>query len=280
MSVDTEFTFLLKEATQHKLYIPYEERKIYFSSLPYCGLRHYYHKLANTKQSYTLANEIYLGVGKIYHQTLQQRLGKTGTIYGNWRCCVPGCSGVRVFSNNNRCPVCSATMLYKELVINSGLSNFGVGMLDGLYKDSDKKFWVVDYKTTSCKGLRVMKEPYKTNVQQVRAYCAVGEKQFKLPIHGWILIYITRDHPNLFKVFTCKVRVQEKQQILNKLKLDNEHYSLVTNGPSWEQVKQLIEERPCRVEEQYEQGYEGCPLASQCLEDSVKKYVKRLYNNN
>lgn len=190
-----------------------------------------------------------------------------------------------MFSNINTCPICHAVMNYRELRVgpNRRWPNISVGFVDGLYRSKDKKWFAIDYKSTSQDALAHLKAPYINSVAQVKTYCPLLELEYEVEMEGWILVYSARDRPKNRKVFSGLVSDRDKRKTRHELDKANAHYGLVKAGLTWPTIKTLIAEKPCQTEEYYQKHYSyypGCPLAPVCFGDELKPYVKRLFLQN
>jgi hypothetical protein len=262
--------------------------KLRVSGFPYCGLRHAYMRMLQLPSSSSFLSNYYFGAGKWMHTTVQHALGCGGRIYGNWKCVNNGCKGSRLFSKNNKCPICSSVLVYDEIRLNlreyEQFSNLADCLIDGVYRTLDGEFFIVDYKSA---GLDVIRDMVKaklqnpidvSNIAQVKAYCPLIEFKYNIEISGWILPYISRDNPKKLKVFAQRISTKEKKRIIKKIELYNKHYLQVMNLKSFKQVELLIEEKPCQTVEQYREEYRtfgGCKLSCICFER--KRLLKELH---
>lgn len=244
------------------------EDRLRVSGFPYCGLRHLYRRLAaqdNVKVNF--GSKYYTGVGTVTHEALQSWMGYKGRIFGAWKCTTPRCRGARSFSNNSNCPKCGAVMAYEELTVK--YKSHVSGHLDGVYRDRKGRYFVIDYKTSSIRVILSNRKtnmlPYKGNVAQIKAYCALVEDQFDIKISGWILVYIARDSPQRFNLpVGGYITEAEKKSILKEITTYDRHYPLVMNMERLSEALVLIQEKPCKCKQDYIdkfKSYDDCPLS-------------------
>lgn len=275
MSKDTNIKPVINEFRQHYLevlsqefpepYVRADDLRV--SGFPYCGLKHLYKRLTyhTEKKMEGFGSKYFTGVGTVTHEVIQEWIGHGGRIYGRWLC--TKCGSEKKFSAKNKCKKCKSLMQYEELTVKAfkHLS----GHLDGIYKSKDGRYFVIDYKTSSVKTIRSQNKrrtlPYTYNVAQIEAYCALIELIFDIKISGWILLYIARDNP-FSEIYPTGALVTEKgkKKMLEKIKLWDKHYRIVMRLKELKEIKTLIDEKPCKTIEFYEERYKTynpCPLS-------------------
>lgn len=276
--------------TEVRLEAPTRTDTLRISGLAYCGLKHVYTRMIQPAEYLSFGSEYYTGVGTLTHEAVQDFLGRGGRMYGVWDCEQDGCHGQRTFSANNRCPACNSEMKYNEISIDLSaiFPNVSSCHLDGVFKDSKGKYWLVDYKTTNSRTAKQPLEtttlPYPTNKAQIMAYCAVLEWRFNINVEGWILFYIARDQPiNTHRAVGNRITVEEKKTIMAKLATASTHYGMVMNATSFDTVTSLVEQKPCKTVEIYEKEYAtfgGCPLHHICFENKMlQKELSRAWED-
>ena len=239
------------------------------SGFPFCGLEAAYKRLTNDKveRKMTFGSRYYTGVGTLTHEIIQEWMGRSGRILGQWKCKTEGCKGVRLISRKNICPICKGFMAYEELTVTA--FKYVSGHLDGIYRAENGEYFVIDYKTSSVRVITTQHEnrtlPYYHNVCQIKAYCALIELLFEIKISGWMLHYIARDNPlTTYRTEGKRVSDEEKKEILVKIKGYDRHWGMVINMHKFSDLMQLVEEKPCRNREFYMKefhGYTPCPLS-------------------
>lgn len=251
------------------------EDKLRVSSFPYCGLRHAYWRMIQLPDYHNMGADYYTGVGSVTHSAIQHALGFGKRMFGNWECKADGCKGKRVFSNNNRCPACRSVMEYKEFMLDlrNIFPNLSLCFIDGVYRDSSGRYYIVDYKTTNSQTASMSDAqtylPYAGNVAQIKAYAALIELRFRIHIEGWILHYVARDKPTkVYKTVGGPIGDDEKQLIRNKIEIYSDHYGRVMNCTDFSTIEYLVKHKPCKTVEIYQTEYQmfgGCPLGHICF---------------
>lgn len=245
------------------------QERLRVSSFPYCPLRHAYQRMTKheRKSEANFGSFYYTEVGTVTHDLIQNFVGREGKIYGAWVCKKVSCKGKRKFSANDKCPICKARMKYVELTVKA-FKNIS-GHLDGIWKNEKGEYWLVDYKTSSVRVIMTQKKnptlPYHHNVAQIKAYCALIELMFDIKITGWILMYVARDNPMMFsKPVGAYISDKAKKKYLKVIKGWDRDWDRVLNLTSFDEVKQLIREKPCEDHEDYVRKFdsiEPCPLS-------------------
>jgi hypothetical protein len=264
----------------------YEDR-LRVSGFPFCGLRDLYKRLIDHKTTHTSSGmEFYTGTGTTAHLVYQRWLGAAGRIYGCWKCksntCNPESSITVPFGHSNICPKCKGEMEYEEFTVRYG--KYSTGHIDGVYKDSEGNYWILDYKTSSVKACRRHKTepdgvfPYTKNKIQVQSYAALIELEFDIKIKGWILLYVARDDPKICVSVSGLTSSDDKRRILKRIDSYNIQWGRVQSTESYADVQWLIDHKPCKTREYYEQffgGFKGCPLHTVCFTEQLDHVMKR-----
>ena len=261
--------------------IPFE-KKLRVSGFPYCGLKHAYETLDEEKPNLDGAMKaFYCDVGTAAHLIFQRWLGSHGQIYGDWKCRNPKCGAWRRLSSKSVCRKCGSEMSYEELTVyyRTNVS----GHVDGLFLSKNGKFYVIDYKTSSTRAIYQQKKeptfPYAKNRVQIESYCALLEERFDVEISGWMLLYIARDNPKVFKIVGDEVSAEHKHRTLQKIRRYDRHYTLVKNGLTHETLDTLIKYKTCKTREFCSEYMSSCPLAPICFTDGLSRYMHRLLDD-
>lgn len=243
------------------------------SGFPFCALRMAYRKhlfeTGKVKDEDSFGKGFYTSVGTAAHLAFQRWMGVGGRIYGAWKC---KCGETKRLSNKSRCHSCGEEMEYEELTVRYG--TYMSGHVDGVYRAADGRFFILDYKTSTVRTTDAAKKdptllPYHGNKEQIKAYVALVEREFGIPIAGWVLLYIGRDNPGyaFYPAFGL-VSEKEKRERLAIIDQYDRHYGYLRKGLTHKRVIKLIEEKPCKDFDQYEREYKGhneCPLAPVCF---------------
>lgn len=259
------------------------EERLRVSSFPYCPLQHAYTRMTKHEKppAANFGSFYYTSVGTATHDVIQDFFGRTGKIYGKWICRDPHCKGKREFSSKDICPLCKGRMNYVELTVKA-YKNVS-GHLDGVWKDEEGRYWLIDYKTCSTRIILSQKKnptlPYHHNVCQIKAYCALIELMFDIEISGWILMYVARDDPAMFSKPVGKfMSAKEKKRELKKIKGYDRDWDRVMNLFKFEDLQEVIADKPCTSYDYYKEHFDHfdpCPLAASgvCFK---KKQLKEL----
>lgn len=266
------------------------EDRFRVSSFPYCGLKHA-HKRMNAEdeveeETVTFGMKYYTSVGTQTHRYIQYVLGHGAKMLGRWKCLTPNCTGVGdKIGFKNICPKCKRPMDYEELDVKA--FNHLSGHIDGVWKASDGRYYIIDYKTSSTRVISENKTtgflPFKKNVAQITAYCALLERELDIEISGWILLYVARDNPML-TVLPCGEMIdkRQKKKLLRKIKRWDRHYGIVMSARKFKDLQVLIDEKPCKTWDQYKESayhsaFGGCPLgiSGACFKPKMLERVIR-----
>lgn len=252
------------------------------SGFPYCGLKHVRKRLTcddtdegveleeglREGEKVTFGMKYYTSVGTQTHRYIQYAMGHSAQILGLWKCVTPKCPGANDLGYDNICPVCKRPRDYEELTVKRG--KHLTGHIDGVWRAADGRYYIIDYKTSSVKAIRENHVtgflPYKKNVAQIMAYCALVEKDFGIEISGWILMYVARDNPMVTTLPLGRlISRKAKAKILERIDTWDRHYGTVMSAKKWSQIETLIAEKPCKTYEEYmasayHSGLGGCTL--------------------
>ena len=263
------------------------EDRLRVSGFPYCGLRHAFNRLdPDRDQRVSFGMKYYCSVGTVTHRYIQFVMGHGFRMLGKWKCPTKGCPGTgEKVTRKNRCPHCKRPMDYEELTVKHG--NHLSGHLDGIYKSKDGRYWLIDYKTSSKRAIRFNKVtgdlPYAKNVAQIKAYCALIEETYDIEISGWILVYVARDNPmKFFLPIGEEIKRREKKRLLKIISTYDDHYGTVMTARKWVSIQKLIDEKPCKTQEDYlasdfHDKFKPCPLGAPgvCFNPQLLKQVMR-----
>ena len=155
------------------------------SSFPFCGLRTLYKRLESKTEKFDAGKDFYTSVGTAAHLVFQRFLGNKGKIYGNWKCRDSKCGNFEEFSNKAKCPDCGKEREYEEFTVTA--FDHVSGHLDGVWKSSEGKYYVIDYKTSSSRNLWTHRKrsaifPYVKNKVQILSYCSLLEHIYDITI--------------------------------------------------------------------------------------------------
>ncbi len=266
----------------------YRKYELYPSSFPYCGLRHGLDAFTNKKlkdeREMDFFGAYYTTVGGTVHEVVQDWLSKGNKIIGNFRC--TKCNNLDELEEYGPCSKCGCeNVKYEEIVIKyKGIIR---GRIDGLYIDSSKRVYVIDYKTSGGYGLylhnsgKELKFPYLTNKLQIQSYCYFVKRMYEKKllakgykgIEGWMLIYMSRDKS--FREYAVvgdsftDMDYDEQSMIQHR---SVKHFTLVVDAADAgfkEFPQELVDEKPCSCKEDYlnnmHDQYNECPFSKICF---------------
>lgn len=256
------------------------EPKLRVSGFPFCGLQTAYKKIAGIKETkHDAGMPFYTSVGTAAHLVFQRYLGQKGQVWGDWKCYNKECNHIVRFSLKTRCPQCKSEMEYEEFEVKAfkHLS----GHIDGVYQADDGTYWIIDYKTSSVKTIRLHRKqgdvfPYSKNKAQIMTYCALIEKKYGIKISGWSLLYVARDDPFMVEVCSDFVTDKAKRSIIKKCKLYDDQWSAILELTKPGSLDFLVDTKPCRTYDFYLEhfkGFKGCPLEAVCFTKRLPSFV-------
>lgn len=265
------------------------EDRLRVSGFPYCGLKHAHSRMNGdeiaAEETVTFGMKYYTSVGTQTHRYIQYVIGHGAQMLGKWKCVTPNCAGTgEEIGFKNVCPICKREMDYEELTVRRG--KHLTGHIDGVWRAKDGRYFIVDYKTSSVKAIKNNPQtkymPYKKNVAQIMAYCALLEKELDIEISGWILFYVARDNP-MKTSLPCgeMVNARQKKKLLQKIDLWNKHYGTVMNARRFADLITLVDEKPCKDFEYYNASayhdpFKPCPLGMSGICFNPKKLQETL----
>lgn len=241
---------------------------------------------SDTKAS-TLLN-IFAASGIGAHKNIQDALGHSGQMHGNWVCVNRDCSKAkeaksvydengkrikkgrptRTRSENNVCPECGSFLEYKELLI---LYKGIKGYVDAMIKNPDGTYSLVDLKSTTVDKAMNDRAFVAYQRKQILAYAYVLKRRYGYNIRDYTLVYLPRDNPKKF--VSVEFALDAKEMRRGKKLLNGE---LRKWGAALEAVKtgkfsSIISEKPCKTEDQYWNefhSYDKCPFVECCFSGS------------
>jgi CRISPR/Cas system-associated exonuclease Cas4 (RecB family) len=142
-----------------------------------------------------MVSSFYMEVGTAVHSVVQKYLGTSGRFLATWQC--RQCGKRHELTTRHEC--CDFDMDYHEISINhKGV----IGHIDAVFQDSEGRYWIVDFKTSSVKGIIYKeKNPGPVYKAQVRAYALMLWLQYGIRVAGVMLMFIKRDNPTEPKVW-------------------------------------------------------------------------------
>lgn len=160
------------------------------SQLPFCPVN-FFTRVAKfgALQVMDMGGSFYTSVGTAVHDVVQTYLAPSGKFLATWKC--RHCGKKREVSMRHEC--CEFQMDYHEISINyKGV----VGHIDAVFKDHKGRYWILDFKTTSVKGVAgKIKNPGRVYIEQIETYALYLWLQHGIKVEGVMLMFIKRDNP-------------------------------------------------------------------------------------
>lgn len=238
-------------AMEHRTGIetPYEVQ-FRSSRLPFCGREYVLHHRYREEKPVRVEDygfNFYVKIGSAVHSVVQQFLGMSDFLYGDWTCC-----GVtdHAREGSELCSVCGRPQQYEELAPKSEL-----GMhVDGV---TVKYNAVTEFKTTSSRNVPSLSNPYPAHMVQASCYLHALNKE-----HGWsldklIFVYFSRDNPSEFRVFVRRPLDTVYEDTL----------ALYQQARS-DLVKGVLPDRTCETVS--DGSWRGCPYTGICFHPKVE----------
>lgn len=256
------------------------------SSFPFCGLRHAYERLHRDDDpviTHEFGRDYFLNAGHVFHAALQRWMGHSEQMIGDWKC--KACGAMHRFKTIpvKGCRRCGSQHLeYRELGGHWGKNVHWHS--DNLWKQTDSKLWVIDYKSTSTYAIEQHRKtkqvfPYVSNRFQIESYIPLLEDTYDIEIAGWMLVYAARDNPNhMFKVEVVGGEVDDdrKAELRERLHQADKDFSvtLKVKEQPIKVMRRLEQTKLCEDKDFYDHfvhdKYNPCPLSKVCFGSKLK----------
>jgi CRISPR/Cas system-associated exonuclease Cas4 (RecB family) len=239
------------------------------SQLPYCPanvLTKWVTK--GTVDSMDLMMAYYVGVGHAVHDVMQRYLAQSGQFLADYEC--RECGKKYPLSYKHEC--CGFPTKYEEVTIDVKLKLGRIqGHIDGIFRDSLGRIWIVDFKTSSLASATSKEKSSPPGYKrQVRAYALLLKRQYKIDVHGVMLVYLPRDNPKVPKIWEYVLKPTDKEimktELLADLKLHQQTMSVT--GEDKALLKQLLSHN-CKGE--------YCQACKTSTETKLKMLKKNLH---
>jgi hypothetical protein len=262
---------VLEEGRVRKENDPTRLTDLRFSSFPFCEIRWFLGiPGASAKGAWEpFGKSFFTSVGSTVHHVIQSAFEDLAAsveefqLIKDWRC--PKCDNVhRYCVKPKECEKCGNSHLEGEevLIEEKNLTGHVDEVLRIRVKTNGKTLWIkiiLDYKTTSTSGLNSGKLPYTGNKYQIESYA--GYLASRDPeIKGWVLVYLTRDNPYKFKVFSDFDL--DVEAIVARIKGYRKRFRRAARIETQDEMIELIKNRPCCDKLQPEQ--DECKYALTC----------------
>lgn len=184
------------------------------SQLPFCPVS-FFVRVANhgAIRSMDMRGYFYTSIGTAVHEVLQRFMGQHGRLLADWKC--KQCGKWNRLSHEHEC--CDFQMEYHEVGINyKGV----IGHIDAIYRDHNKDYWILDFKTTSLASAKTKtKRPSKAYIEQVETYALFMWLQYKIRVKGVILMFVKRDKPIEPVFWSRELDSKDFKRIMKRTKL-------------------------------------------------------------
>lgn len=181
----------------------------------------------------------YVGVGHAVHHTMQSYLSQSGRFLADYSC--RECGKKYPLSHKYEC--CGFPTHYEEVDLNVGskAKGFIQGHIDGIFKDRNGRYWILDFKTSSIAGApaKVKKAPEGYR-RQVRAYAYLLRKQYGIEVAGCMLVYIPRDNPKTPSVWEYLIKPGDWAEFRAELMQDKRLHRKTMAADNIEDMKALL----------------------------------------
>lgn len=252
-----------------------------------------YKKRNHIIQEGSMHMSFFTGVGTTVHEVVQDWIGKTNKVLGDWQCvnakcvrskcrdesckdkaCTNHAHVTKAMQVGHLCKKCGSQMKYHELEVEYDRCT---GHVDAILKVAKNAFWAGDYKTTSLKKLQEIVAPPVNYIYQISSYAWILKNVYDIPIVGFSIFYIVRDNPSLFKEFPYEFNKKAEREA--KKIIDNEikKHKAATKSFKTKDITFAIDAKPCKSLMQYEKlmsAYCNCPFVKVCFtENKLRKQL-------
>jgi hypothetical protein len=211
------------------------------SQMPFCPTS-FFMENANHGLYRTLdfAGAYYTSVGTIVHSVMQEFLCKSGNFLADYHCAE--CDTWHRMSYKHEC--CGFPTRYEELSIDyKGIH----GHVDAVFRDSNNKLRVVDFKTCSTIAApKKQEDPGVVYLEQIETYAVLLELQYGLEIAGIMDAFIIRDNPKATPAMYATMMTDEKRaEVKKRLGMYKRMHRESLDAATWEDVLALAEYEKC-----------------------------------
>lgn len=181
----------------------------------------------------------YTSVGTTVHTVMQSYLPMTGQFLADYEC--KHCGKKYPLSHVYEC--CDMPTHYEEVEIDIGTKggrNGIQGHIDGIFLDSLKRYWIIDFKTTTLAGAPKKEvDPGEGYRRQIRAYAVLLKKQYGIKVHGLMLVFIPRDNPRKPYIWEHVLSDKDFKDGFDELKADKKLHRKTMIAQTIEEVMEL-----------------------------------------
>lgn len=231
------------------------------SQLPFCAASFFIkHASRGLIDSMDMVGAFYVNIGTAVHTVVQDYLGTSGRFLANWECRI--CGKKTYVTSQHEC--CDFPMRYEEILISyKGV----VGHIDAVFIDSQGKYWILDFKTTSSAGAASkLKNPGKVYEEQVLTYAVMLGLEHKIKVEGVMLMFIKRDNPSDPVVWCKTVTKSNLAEMKAKLISYKKWHRRVLDAETKEDALALLKQGKC-----------ANPYCKACTSSDIKHLILTAY---
>jgi PD-(D/E)XK nuclease superfamily len=267
------FSKIFEEGTVSIKNDPLRVKRLRFSGLPYCQVKHF----ASLPQALALSQSkdfrfgFYTSVGTAVHSSVQSALSSLAAKslrvkhIADWKCLT--CGKLHSFQTQpDQCSFCrSIKFEFQEHTISIDLGpkhSKIFGHVDTIFQRPDTSLIIVDWKTTSQKNLRKSVEnPSLSYLTQLRSYAAAISHSSGLRVDSIALGFIPRDNPNDTE-FYVEAYQDKGSPYLNMLRYWSSDHQQTLRVSKESHLQTLVDKRPCK--DALHPSHQDCPMAKRC----------------
>lgn len=208
------------------------------SQLPYCPVSVFLSfGQRGMIEATDMMSSYYFAVGNAVHTVMQHYLMQSGTLLANYHC--NECGKKYPMSHTHEC--CGFPTKYEEVEI----SYRGVlGHIDAIFKDSQGRYWIVDFKTASLTNAAAKsKQPPEGYSIQVRAYAYLLWKQYGIKVAGCMLVFLPRDNPKAPEVWEKPMFELDYTKAREELQHNRKLHAKTMQAETLDDFKYLLKHR-------------------------------------
>lgn len=237
-------------------------KRLYYlrcSQLPFCPasvLINYGQRGLFQKMDMMMA--YYVSVGTAVHTVMQTYLAQSGRFLADYKC--RECGAEYPLSHQHEC--CGFPTQYEEVSIDYKQIK---GHIDGIFKDKQGNYWIIDFKTTSLDGAgKKLKDPGLGYRLQVLAYAYLLWKQYGIKVKGTMLVFIPRDNPKKPVIWELVMQLRDWTEAGSMLKHNRMLHAKTMRASTLAEMSELIKHK-CGSE-----WCEACALSTAVKTRAIK----------
>lgn len=286
----TPIDFLISDCMEHSEITSHKKKEMMSASMfPMCSIMLFLQLLhqensGNFWRQSNMLLELFAAAGIEMHSKIQYALGFSGRQFGHYHCqnykCKEGYLNpgqfrpkqddprLHTFTTDNICPHCGKGMAYVEIELKT---KDIVMYIDSILVNPDDTATLLDLKSCTSNNAYKLKpsELVKSNnIAQLSSYCVEFEKQFKVHVKSYGLVYIPRDNPKGFKIYYRDFDDVEAARANKAYKWEKKKWNIAKTAASSADFELAIEGRLCKNPNEHDKHhpYDPCPLSAVCFQ--------------